>query len=81
MLPVFSVEFFFENNIDSFKPWMQKIIYIKVDDVPSPAPKNNQENVRYFDDYSIDNILCVETLHEEPKSEDMVKIKSRPQTS
>lgn len=44
-------------------------------------PKNNQENVRYFDDYSIDNILCVETLHEEPKSEDMVKIKSRPQTS
>lgn len=38
-----SKEFFFENNIDSFKPWMQKIIYIKVDDVPSPAPKNNQE--------------------------------------
>ena len=31
-------------------------------------PKNNQGNVYYFDDFSIDNILCVETLHEEPKS-------------
>ena len=31
-------------------------------------PKNNQKNVHYFDDFSIDNVLCVETLHEEPKS-------------
>ena len=31
-------------------------------------PKNNQSNVLFFDDFSIDNILCVETLHEEPKS-------------
>ena len=31
-------------------------------------PLNNQSNVRYFDDYSFENILCVETLHEEPKS-------------
>lgn len=32
-------------------------------------PKNNQGNVYYFDDFSIDNTLCVETLHEEPKSQ------------
>lgn len=31
-------------------------------------PANNQGNVRYFDDYSFEKILCVETLHEEPKS-------------
>jgi hypothetical protein len=30
-------------------------------------PANNQDNVRYFDDYSFEKILCVETLHEEPK--------------
>jgi hypothetical protein len=27
-------------------------------------PKNNQTNVNYFDDFSFDKILCVETLHE-----------------
>ena len=27
-------------------------------------PKNNQQNVLYFDDFSFDKILCVETLHE-----------------
>lgn len=26
-------------------------------------PKNLQNNVLYFDDFSIDKILCVETLH------------------
>lgn len=27
-------------------------------------PRNNQSNVYYFDDFSFDKILCVETLHE-----------------
>ena len=32
------------------------------------SPKNNQyKNVKYAKDYLIDNILCVETLHEAPK--------------
>ena len=26
-------------------------------------PKNNQKNVLYFDDFSFDKILCVQTLH------------------
>ena len=26
-------------------------------------PKNNQQNVLYFDDFSLDKILCVETLY------------------
>ena len=31
--------------------------------------KNGQINgIRFFEDYSFDKILCVETLHEEPKS-------------
>nr|DAL49299.1 MAG TPA_asm: PD-(D/E)XK endonuclease [Caudoviricetes sp.] len=41
----------------------QKSINLRLD-----PPKNNQKNVHYFDDFSIDNVLCVETLHEEPKS-------------
>jgi len=32
-------------------------------------PKNGQsKGIRYWSDYSFDKILCVETLHEEPKS-------------
>lgn len=27
-------------------------------------PRNNQSNIHYFDDFSFDKILCVETLHE-----------------
>lgn len=33
-------------------------------------PKNNQQNVKYFDDYNIDKILCVETLYETSQEEE-----------
>lgn len=32
------------------------------------APRNNQSNVNFIQDYLFDKILCVETLHDEPKS-------------
>lgn len=32
------------------------------------APRNNQSNVNLVQDYLFDKILCVETLHDEPKS-------------
>ena len=31
-------------------------------------PKNNQSNVNLVEDYLLDRILCVETLHDEPKT-------------
>lgn len=34
-----------------------------------PAKNNQQEKTHLVDNYSFDNILCVETLHDEPKSE------------
>jgi hypothetical protein len=33
-------------------------------------PLNNQSNVNLIEDYSFDKTLCVETLHDEPKSND-----------
>ena len=41
-----------------------KSITLRVD-----KPKNNQDNkIRYLEDYTVSNFLCVETLHDEPKS-------------
>lgn len=43
-------------------------------------PKNNQStNVKFAKDYMIDNILCVETLHEVPK--DKIYGKDKVQTT
>lgn len=33
-----------------------------------PAKSGQQSNVHFIEDYSFDKILCVETLHDEPKS-------------
>lgn len=41
-----------------------KVISLRIE-----PTKNGQINgIRFFEDYSFDKILCVETLHEEPKS-------------
>ena len=69
----------YENDADYFVFYnhdMDKIALVPVEEVGKQKsfslrirkPSNNQSNVRYFDDYSFEKILCVETLHEEPKS-------------
>lgn len=52
-----------------------KIFLVAIDEAPNTAltiryekPKNNQiQGVKFEQDYLIDNVLCVETLHEIPK--------------
>lgn len=52
-----------------------KIFLISVNDTPNTGitiryekPKNNQvQGIKFEQDYLIDNVLCVETLHETPK--------------
>ena len=69
----------YENDVDYFVFYnyeMDKLALIPIKDIGKQKtialridkPSNNQGNVRYFDDYSFEKILCVETLHEEPKS-------------
>jgi hypothetical protein len=41
-----------------------KIISLRIE----PTKNGQIEGIRFFKDYSFDKILCVETLHEEPKS-------------
>ena len=68
----------YQNQVDYFVFYNQdldKIALVPMEDIGDKksislrieSPKNNQGNIRYFDDYSFDKILCVETLHEEPK--------------
>lgn len=53
------------------------ILLFKVDEVPNTTitiryekPKNGQiTGIRFEEDYLIDKVLCVETLHDGPKSE------------
>lgn len=41
-----------------------KTISLRID-----SPKNNQQkDIKFFDDYLFNKVLCVETLHEKPKS-------------
>lgn len=70
----------YENDVDYFVFYNQIrdiIAIVPIEDIKDrksislrlDSPKNNQEtNIKYFNDYSFDKILCVETLHEEPKS-------------
>ena len=66
------------NEIDYFACYnisRDKIFLIHVDEAPNTSltiryeyPKNNQiQGVKFEKDYLIDNILCVETLHETSK--------------
>lgn len=66
-----------EDEIDYFACYniaRDKIFLFNVNDVLNTSitiryekPKNNQiQNIRFEEDYLIDNILCVETLHETP---------------
>jgi hypothetical protein len=41
-----------------------KVISLRVE----PTKSGQLKGIRFFEDYSFDKILCVETLHEEPKS-------------
>lgn len=71
----------YEDDVDYFVFYNQKrdiIALVPIDVVNEKKtlslriekPKNCAvKNVRYFEDYSFDKTLCVETLHEEPKSE------------
>ena len=67
-----------EDEIDYFACYnieRDKIFLISVEEAPNTAitiryekPKNNQtQGIKFEDDYLINNILCVETLHEIPK--------------
>lgn len=67
-----------DNEIDYFACYniqRNKIFLININEVPSTSiiiryekPKNNQiQGIHFEEDYLIDNILCVETLHEAPK--------------
>ena len=69
-----------EEEIDYFACYniaRDKIYLIKVKDAPSTGitiryekPKNNQtKDIKFEDDYLIENILCVETLHEIPNDQ------------
>lgn len=70
----------YENDIDYFCFYIvkwNKILLVPIDKIQHhkticfrlDKPKNNQSNVNLVDDYLLDKILCVETLHDEPKSE------------
>lgn len=41
-----------------------KVISLRIE----PTKSGQLKGIRFFEDYSFDKILCVETLHEEPKS-------------
>ena len=67
-----------DNEIDYFACYniaRDKIFLISVNETPNTSitirfekPKNNQtQGIKFEQDYLIDNILCVETLHETPK--------------
>lgn len=69
----------YENDVDYFVFYNQKrdlIAMVPISEIGTnksislriEEPKNNQQKqIKYFSDYSLDKILCVETLHEEPK--------------
>ena len=68
------------NEIDYFACYnidRECILLFKVDEVPNTTitiryekPKNGQiTGIRFEEDYLIDKVLCVETLHDGPKSE------------
>ena len=71
----------YENDVDYmcfYIPAWNKTAIISIEEIGTQKqitfrqnkPKNNQiEKIHFIDDYSFDSILCVETLHDEPKSE------------
>lgn len=70
----------YENDADYFafyiKPW-DKAVLVPISDVGTKKAitfrrdinKQKQKTMHFVDDYSFDKILCVETLHDEPKSD------------
>jgi hypothetical protein len=70
----------YENDVDYFVFYNQNldiIALVSIEEIGSQRSislrieptKNGQTNgIKFFEDYSFDKILCVETLHEEPKS-------------
>lgn len=70
---------YISNEIDYFACYnigRDKIFLIDINEAPNTSitiryekPKNNQtQGIKFEEDYLIDNILCVETLHETPKN-------------
>ena len=70
--------FYTSNEIDYIACYYidrDKIFLISINDAPNTSitiryekPKNNQtQGIKFEEDYLIDNILCVETLHETSK--------------
>ena len=68
----------YENDIDYFCFYIvewNKILLVPIEKIGNKKtiifrldkPKNNQSNVNLVEDYLLDRILCVETLHDEPK--------------
>lgn len=69
----------YENDIDYFVFYLaqwEKLLLVPIADIGSKKsiafrmikPLNNQSNCTLVNDYLFDKILCVETLHDEPKS-------------
>ena len=68
----------YENDIDYFcfyiSAW-DKLLLVPISIIKNKKairfrldkPKNNQSNVNLVEDFTFDKILCVETLHDEPK--------------
>jgi len=68
----------YEDDVDYFVFYNQiydKIALVPIGDTNGQksislrisAPLNGNQSLKYFDDYSFEKILCVETLHGEPK--------------
>lgn len=68
----------YENDIDYFCFYIVKwdiVLLVPISDIGNKKslffrkdkPKNNQMNVNLVENYSLDKILCVETLHDTPK--------------
>lgn len=70
----------YENDVDYmcfYFPTWNKSMIIPINEIGDkksitvrlePTKNNQQEKTHLVDDYSFDSILCVETLHDEPKS-------------
>ena len=70
----------YENDVDYFVFYNQIrdiIAIVPIQDIGNnktitlriePTKNNQTKNIKFFEDYSFNKILCVETLHEEPTS-------------
>ena len=64
----------YENDIFYISAW-DKLLLVPISIIKNKKairfrldkPKNNQSNVNLVEDFTFDKILCVETLHDEPK--------------